>query len=145
MRIFNGELSGALDVSDALTVNGYVPGPVVVRDGGHLVVNGMLGGRVRVEGERSFITVNGEFTADVVSNEGLILIAGHMMTAPSDVPGRFVVAIDSLVVDERLLPDGRLAPLVQNGDNRMNVNAEKMCVWVAAEGRFRPLDEAVDS
>jgi hypothetical protein len=141
MRVVSGEFREPLDVADELTVNGSVSGPVHVHDGGHLIVNGYLSARDIRLGEESFVTVNGEFDGRVTSNEGLLLVAGHLAVKPATIPGRFVVAIDSMVgANMRLLPDGSLTRISQTGSQNFNPTQGVVCVWKHDEGRFQPLD-----
>ncbi|MBU2698809.1 polymer-forming cytoskeletal protein [Pimelobacter sp. 30-1] len=151
MSAKQGEFVGPYEVSGDETIQGRISGPVTVRTGAHLVVQGMIDGPVEVESDAA-LTVQGLFSAQVVANDGLILIAGMTTTKPwRDAPGgRYALARGTLIQSGRsnlmLRHDGLLEELTAGPAGEVDIDQRAASVsdylyFDAAEDRFVRLDE----
>lgn len=113
MSAKQGEFVGPYEATGDETIRGRLSGPVVVRSGACLVVQGLLDGSVEVHADAA-LNVQGLFSANVLANEGLIMISGMATVTPwlAADPGRYAIATGTLIQQSDglhlLAPDGSL-------------------------------------
>ncbi|TGN65144.1 hypothetical protein EXE59_15125 [Nocardioides eburneiflavus] len=139
MTVLQGDFSSHFDAVDAdVTIRGVLSAGVTVRTGVELLVQGAVLGDVCIE-EGAILRLQGSFSETVLSNAGLLMIAGHTdRSALATGDGLVDLAVGSVITDDGnwvLHGDGSLTDIGRTTPT-IRTDGTDYCRYLPEQNRF---------
>lgn len=139
MTVLKGDFNFHVDAVDSgVTIRGALSAGVTVRTGVELLVQGAVLGEVCIE-ENALLRLQGSFSGTVLSNAGLLMVAGQTdRSALAGSRGRVALAVGSVITDDSvwLLRDDGSLEAISAPTPMIRTDSTTYCRYFPEEGRF---------